>query len=85
MTQITIRRLDSAVLQALKARAAIAGHSMEQEARVILETAVLPARDGMLDRLRRGLAERPPRAGGCFSDSAPLVRRGRGQPAGGAG
>ncbi len=85
MTQITIRRLDSAVLQALKARAAAAGHSMEQEARFILEAAVLPARDGMLDRLRQGLAERAPRRGGCFSDSALLVRRSRGPGRGGAG
>ena len=84
MTQITIRRLDSAVLQALKGRAAAAGHSMEQEARFILEAAVLPARDGMLDRLRRGLAERPPRAGASFSDSALLVRRGRERSRGGA-
>ena len=85
MTQITIRRLDSAVLQALKARAASAGHSMEQEARFILEAAVLPARDGMLDRLRQGLAERAPEAGGCFSDSALLVRRSREPAPGGPG
>jgi plasmid stability protein len=49
MTQITIRRLDAAVVQGLKNRAAAAGHSMEQEARKILEAAVLPSREGIAD------------------------------------
>jgi plasmid stability protein len=41
VTQITIRRLDPAVIDGLKERAAEAGHSMEEEARRILSEAVL--------------------------------------------
>lgn len=77
MTQITIRRLDPAVVQGLKSRAAAAGHSMEQEARRILEEAVLPARLGITARLREALAARAPAQGGTYSDSAQLVRRSR--------
>ena len=77
MNQITIRRLDAAVVEGLKSRAAAAGHSMEQEARRILEAAVLPSRDGVAERLRRALAGRQPARGATFSDSALLVRRAR--------
>jgi len=79
MTQITIRRLDPAVVQGLKTRAATAGHSMEQEARRILERAVLPEREGVAARLRQAQAERRPARGGVFADSAPLLRRAREQ------
>lgn len=41
MSQITIRRLDPGVIDALKKRAASAGRSMEEEARTILSDAVL--------------------------------------------
>jgi plasmid stability protein len=75
--QLTIRRLDAAVIEGLKSRAASSGHSMEQEARRILEAAVLPSRDGVAARLRRALDERKPSHGGSFSDSALLVRRAR--------
>ncbi len=82
MTQITIRRLDAAVVQGLKTRAAASGHSMEQEARKILEAAVLPSRDGITERLRLAMAGRKPAAGETFSDSAELVRQARaGRPA----
>ena len=77
MSQITIRRLDAAVLQGLKARAATAGHSMEQEARRILEAAVLPSRDGVAERLRLAMAGRKPGSGATYSDSALLLRRAR--------
>jgi plasmid stability protein len=40
MTQLTIRRLDPSVIDALKKRAAAAGRSMEEEARTILSEAV---------------------------------------------
>lgn len=75
MTQITIRRLDAAVIQGLKSRAATAGHSMEQEARRILENAVLPSREGVSARLRQTMAERSPVHGSMYSDSAPLLRQ----------
>ena len=77
MSQITIRRLDAAVLQGLKSRAAAGGHSMEQEARKILEAAVLPSRDGIAERLRLAMAGRKPNRGETYSDSALLVRRAR--------
>jgi plasmid stability protein len=44
MTQITIRRLDPAVIEGLKKRAAEAGRSMEEEARKILSEAVAEQR-----------------------------------------
>lgn len=77
MTQITIRRLDAAVVQGLKTRAATAGHSMEQEARKILEAAVLPSREGVADRLRLAMAGRKPNRGDTLTDSADLLRRAR--------
>jgi plasmid stability protein len=75
MNQITIRRLDAAVVQGLKIRAAAAGHSMEQEARKILEAAVLPAREGIADRLRLAIAARKPRNAANYGDSARLLRQ----------
>ncbi len=77
MTQITIRRLDPAVIEGLKNRATTAGHSMEQEARQILEEAVLPQRAGVIALLRKAMAGRAPATGDSFSDSALLVRRSR--------
>ncbi len=77
MTQITIRRLDQAVVQGLKNRASAASRSMEEEARRILEEAVLPSRDGVTPRLRQAMAARAPAQGGCYGDSALLVRRSR--------
>lgn len=40
MASLTIRKLDDAVKEALRVRAARAGHSMEEEARLILTRAV---------------------------------------------
>ena len=54
MSSITIRNLDPAVKERLRIRAARHGHSMEAEARLILQTAV-----GTTDASRyRGLYER---------------------------
>ena len=77
MTQITIRRLDPAVVQGLKNRASAAGRSMEEEARRIIEQAVLPSSEGVTPRLRQAMAARAPAGGGCYGDSALLVRRSR--------
>lgn len=52
MTQLTIRRLSSVVIDGLKKRAAASGHSMEEEARRILSDAV---HDEQLARQREGL------------------------------
>lgn len=40
MTTLTIRKLDDEIKSRLKIRAAINGHSMEQEARLILKTSL---------------------------------------------
>jgi len=51
MASLTIRNLDEAVKQRLRVRAAQHGHSMEEEARDILRTAVTdPAPAGSLGR-----------------------------------
>ncbi|MGH6827204.1 FitA-like ribbon-helix-helix domain-containing protein [Methyloceanibacter sp.] len=54
MSQITIRRLDPAIIEGLKKRAADAGHSMEEEARTILVEAIA---DKQLERQRAWLKE----------------------------
>jgi len=54
MNQITIRRLDSSVIEGLKKRAADAGRSMEEEVRTILSDAVL---EEQLARQRAWLEE----------------------------
>ncbi len=54
MTQITIRKLDQAVIDRLKKRAAAAGRSMEEEARQILSEVVLK---DQLERQRAWLKE----------------------------
>ena len=51
MAQITIRNLDDAVLQALRRRAAAAGHSTEEEARRSLTRAAGVERDSAKRRL----------------------------------
>jgi plasmid stability protein len=53
MTQLTIRNLDEAVIARLKQRAAAAGHSMEQEVRLILEREVGAEVEAFLERARR--------------------------------
>jgi antitoxin FitA len=54
MNQITIRRLDSSVIEGLKKRASAAGRSMEEEARTILSEVVL---EEGLARQRAGLEQ----------------------------
>ena len=51
MAQITIRNIDDAVIQALRRRAAAAGHSTEEEARRSLAMAAGVEREGARDRL----------------------------------
>ena len=51
MAQMTIRNIDDAVLQALRRRAAAAGHSTEEEARRSLAMAVGVGREGAGARL----------------------------------
>jgi plasmid stability protein len=51
MATITIRKLAPEVVERLKARAELQGHSMEQEARDLL-TYRLAARDAVLDEVQ---------------------------------
>jgi len=59
MTSITIRNLDPALKERLRVRAAEHGHSMEAEARRILQTALSPPRPAgrnLYDRVRARFA-----------------------------
>lgn len=73
MASITIRNLDPAVKERLRVRAAGHGHSMEAEAREILQSALdRPRRQGTLTSIMRELfgpengveLELPPRESG---------------------
>ena len=72
MSSITIRKLDPALKERLRVRAAEHGHSMEEEARSILRNALTrtagPTSPNLYDRIRRRFAplggvniELPPR------------------------
>jgi plasmid stability protein len=65
MTQLTIRRLDPRVIEKLKARAAAAGHSMEEEARQILGESVL---EDQLSRQRAWLKQMEAKQRELFGD-----------------
>lgn len=71
MAQITIRQVDDAVVAGLRPRAAVAGHSMEQEARRILAAATVGDAEEVARRFRQRLAAF---GGRQFSDSGDLVR-----------
>jgi plasmid stability protein len=53
MAQVLVRNLDDEVVEALKARASLRGHSLEQELREILAEAARPSRDGRVAMARR--------------------------------
>lgn len=72
--QMIVRRLDDAVVAALKAKAARRGHSLEQELRNILTAAAAPTRAEMLAELDRCRALTPPGERRLAED---LVRRDR--------
>ncbi len=71
MATLTIRNIDDTIKERLRVRAAMHGHSMEEEARVILKTAVGGITGPALWRLSRDLfggehgvdLELPPRKG----------------------
>lgn len=52
MVQLTVRRLDARLLQALRVRAATNGRSTEAEIREILRAALEPERRSFKDHLR---------------------------------
>jgi plasmid stability protein len=56
MAQLLVRKLDQSVVDALKAKAALHGHSLEQEAREVLTAAVKftpEERVAFADRIRQ--------------------------------
>ena len=74
---LTIRQLPDEVHQALKARAAMTGRSVEAEVRQILAESCLPSKDG--EHWLSGLRARAKRrtAGVKQSDSATIIREER--------
>jgi antitoxin FitA len=74
MAQVLVRNLPDDVVARLKARAALARHSLEQELRQILIEAARPGRDEILadiDRIRAMTPNVPQ------TDSAELIREDR--------
>lgn len=57
MANLTIRKLDPAVKDRLRVRAAQKGHSMEEEARRILSETLKAEPTNAFDRLRRHFAD----------------------------
>ena len=74
MTQVLVRNLPDDVVGRLKARAARARHSLEQELRDILIAAARPGRDEVLADMDRIRAMTPQ---GPQTDSAELIRENR--------
>ena len=74
MGQVIVRNLDDLVIAALKAKAELHGHSLEQELRSILSKAALPnaqERVALADRIRSLTPKRRQ------TDSTALIREDR--------
>lgn len=74
MGQVIVRRLDDAVIDALKRRAAARGISLEQQLREILAEAARPSRAEIVADIGRIRAMTP---GRLTTDSADLIRADR--------
>jgi antitoxin FitA len=74
MAQVIVRQLPDEVVARLKARAARARHSLEQELRNILIEAARPSRDEILAEMDRIRAMTPTT---LQTDSAELIREDR--------
>ena len=74
MGVLTLRNVDDALIRALKIRAAHNGRSAEAEHRLILEQALQPNRQEIVEGLR---AHRKKLEGRDFSDVAEIIRRSR--------
>jgi plasmid stability protein len=77
MAQVIVRQLPDDVVVRLKARAAQAQHSLEQELRNILIEAARPTRDEILADLDRIRAMTPQTPQTQQTDSAELIREDR--------
>ena len=75
MASITIRNLDEGIKQRLRVRAAEHGHSMEQEARNLLQTGLArPPQTG--EELYRSIRAKVERIGGIELDELEMPPRG---------
>lgn len=74
MGQVIVRNLDDGIIEVLKAKAALQGHSLEQELRRILAEAGKPGPEDRLALADRIRAMTPRKA---QSDSTKLVREDR--------
>ena len=74
MGQVIVRNLDDKVIAALKAKAELHGHSLEQELRAILSAAAKPNAEERLALADRIRAMTP---GKRQTDSTLLIRAGR--------
>ena len=75
MAQVIVRNLDDGVVATLKRKAALRGHSLEQELRTILSSAArftTEERVALAERIRAMTPE-----GVTQTDSADLIREGR--------
>lgn len=76
MTEVRIRNVEKWIVESLRARARLKGHSLEGELRELLrEEALRPKRElaGQLREMRAQLRDKY----GTFSDSAALIREDR--------
>ena len=74
MGQVIVRNLDDKVIAALKAKAELHGHSLEQELRAILSGAAKPNAEERLALADRIRAMTPRKR---QTDSTVLIRKGR--------
>jgi hypothetical protein len=76
MGEIKIRKLEDWVVEAHKARAAMAGRSLEEELRLVVTRAAEPSKDDLMARVtehQRYMREKY----GVLPDSTPLIREDR--------
>ncbi|MBM3597166.1 MAG: hypothetical protein FJX35_03055 [Alphaproteobacteria bacterium] len=74
MAQILVRKVDKQVVDALKFRAALKGHSLEQEIRQIITAAARPTPAEIVELARRIRAMTPKNA---RIDSTKIIRQSR--------
>jgi antitoxin FitA len=74
MGQVLIRNLDDSIIESLKLKAELKGHSLEQELRDILEAVapLTPRERVALSRKIRGMQSKPAKL-----DSTDVIREGR--------
>ena len=74
MAQVLVRKLDPRVVDTLKTRAKIKGHSLEQELRLVLTKAAGPSSEEVRETARRIRAMTPR---GLKTDTTAMLREDR--------